>query len=369
MISSISSRVVTPVQTAVAKPPETTAKTTAPTTTSYFQDTLEVARRRPLDLSGFGNTPPAAVPALAKQHVPEAGGSTRLGPEFLHLDAGWIPQGQGYDAKRGEVLTTYYDDSHNVLLSVQDKRSGNETQQVRLGGRSPDDPAGPPTHGGGVSTNGKFVYVADTEHIYVYTREELERAARTGTEAQAFDVTEVLVSENVDDPASDLDLRSRASFMTVKGDYAYVGGYSPNEDDKAGAVWRYKIADDGSIIEGSRQGPIRAPDQAQGMTVVDGALVFTTGSQKLYYQPFEESESSFEADVEDRKEIGNGLIDPYAQGVNIIDGEVWVTYESGSHEYRDELGEGEVPRTHIQRIPLEDLDLEEAGLTPEQLGG
>lgn len=366
MISSILSRVVTPAQTAVTTPPAAPAPAPAPAATSYFQDTMEYRRPGPVNLSGFGNAPPVSVPALAAPVTPDSGGASDLGPRFLHLDAGWTPQGQGYDAKRKEVLTTYYDEGRGVLLSTQKKGSGRETQQVILGGRSPDHPAGPPTHGGGVSTDGKFVYVADTEHIYVYRREDIENAKK-GTEVSAIQVMEVEVSEEVDDPASDLDLRSRASYMTVKGDYAYVGGYSPDGDDKAGAVWRYRIREDGTIIKGSRQGPIRAPDQAQGMTVVDGALVFTTGDKTLYYQPFEASRNSFTADLADRKEIGNGLIEPYAQGVNIIDGELWVTYESGSHMYREGLEPPFKPREHIQRIPLEDLDLEAAGLTPEQL--
>jgi hypothetical protein len=135
-----------------------------------------------------------------------------------------------------------------------------------------------------------------------------------------------------------------------------------------GAVWRYKINEEtGSLIEDSRQGPIRAPDRAQGVTVVDGALLFTTGDQKLIYQPFDSSASTFEADIADRVDISNGLIDPYAQGLNIIDGELWVTYESGSHKYRDKLKDGDEPREHIQRIPLDELDLAAACLTPEQL--
>jgi len=52
--------------------------------------------------------------------------------------------------------------------------------------------------------------------------------------------------------------------------------------------------------------------------------------------------------------------------VNIIDGEVWVTYESGAEAYDHKVDH---PRTRIQRIPLDQLDLEVAGLTPEDLIG
>ncbi|HVG59526.1 MAG TPA: hypothetical protein VNA24_13290 [Hyalangium sp.] len=283
------------------------------------------------------------------------------------MEDGWIPQGQGYDAKRGQVLTTYYRefgiaplDIGFVQLSIQDKSSGNETHRALLGGQG-DFP--PPSHGGGVSTDGKYVYVADTNAIYTYTREDIVEAGRNGTFAEPIDV--VPVPADTKDPDSDTDLVSNGSFMTVKDGYAYVGGYSENGDGKAGAVWRYKVdPDTGKLIEKSRKGPIRAPDQAQGIAVVDGALLFTTGKHELVYQPYDKQ--SFEADIGDRKDISNGRIDPYAQGLNIIDGEVWVTYESGAEKYDQEV---DFPRKHIQRIPLENLDLESLGLTPKDLEG
>lgn|GEM_PF-1919833 len=371
MIPSITRRVApTTAQTDATKAPTAEAPATPPAAPApFFKDGLDAARPSPVNLTGISTQPAVADSARVATATTSTSGSTPVGPELLHLDAGWTPQGQGYDAKRGEVLTTYYSDDHDVLLSVQDKNSGSESLQVQLGGTDPKHPEeGKPTHGGGVSTDGDFVYVSDTRGIYVYTREELERAAKTGTVAQASQVMEVPFPEGVKDPATGMDLVSAGSFMTVKDGYAYIGGYSKDGDGKAGAVWRYKVDEKtGELIKDSRQGPIRAPDRAQGMTVVDGAILFTTGDQKLIYQPFEASEDSFTANIDNRVDIGNGLIDPYAQGVNVIDGELWVTYESGSHKYRDGLNPKYEPREHIQRIPLEDLDLGAACVTPEQL--
>jgi hypothetical protein len=358
MIDSVFRRLTTAARTAFTKPPSAAPPATTPTLASRFTDALETRRSSPVSLSG-GNDRPIRLPSFLDRLW--GGGATKVGPKMLHLQDGWTPQGQGYDAKRGEVLTTYYDET-GVLLSIQDKRSGAESHQVMLGGLAPGKPA--PTHGGGVSTEGDFVYVADTKNIFVYTRAELERAAKEGTPATASQVMPVPRPKELKDPVTGMELVSAGSYMTVKDGYAYVGAYSPDGDGKAGAVWRYEIDEKtGAIVEDSRQGPIRAPDRAQGVTVVDGALLFTTGDQKLIHQPITDD---FQADIKDRTDIGNGLIDPYAQGLNIIDGELWVTYESGSDKYRDKVDH---PREHIQRIPLEDLDLKAAGLTPEQLSG
>ncbi len=356
MISPLPRPVIPTVQKepiAPAPPPPPPPATSAP---SYFKDAMEKARPNLLDIQGQAPTPGISdlfADALAS-----------VGPPLLHLGAGWTPQGQGYDARRNELLTTYYAEGQGVLLSLQDKDSGQETHQVQLGGKQP---VGPPTHGGGVSTDGEFIYVSDTRHIYVYKREDLEKAEKTFTDVPAFQVMEVPSGDGLTDPATGIGLVSSGSYMTVKDGYAYVGGYSKDGDGKVGAVWRYKVDEKtGELIEDSRQGPIRAPDRAQGVAVVDGALLFTTGDKKLVYQPFEATESSFTADIQDRVDLSNGKIDPYAQGLNVIDGELWVTYESGSHKYRDNVKN---PRESIQRIPLEELDLAAGCLTPEDLKG
>ncbi len=304
----------------------------------------------------------AASPVPLDPAARASAASSSRGPRNLHLGAGWTPQGQGYDAKRGEVLTTYYR-GHDVLLSVQDKKSGKENTKVRLGGLGPNAPGGPvpgPSHGGGVSTDGKNVYVADTDRIYVYSRSAIEAAERRGEVARPSQVMPVPKPSNLRDPATGIGLVSAGSYMTVKDGYAYVGAYSKEGDGKTGAVWRYKLDDkSGKLLPGSRQGPIRAPDRAQGVTVVDGALLFTTGARELMYQPIDTRGGRFRADIDKRVDISNGRIDPYAQGLNVIDGELWVTYESGADAYRDKVDH---PREHIQRIPLRRLDLAEAGL-------
>lgn len=362
MISSLLNRFVPPASTSTPQTTSASPAVSTPAPAPYFQDGFDPPQASPVRLDGGASASPLANPSLLKSSV------LPVGPKLQHLEDGWIPQGQGYDAKRGEVLTTYYRDLlpgpvdlEFVRLSIQDKTSGKETHSAMLGGTGEFPP---PSHGGGVSTDGKYVYVADTDGIYTYTREDIVEAGRNGTFAEPISVVPV-PADTVDPADPKTGLVSNGSYMTVKDGYAYVGGYSEDGDGKAGALWRYKINEKtGEFIQGENwpQGPIRAPDRAQGIAVVDGALLFTTGDHKLVYQPFDMT--SFKADIEQRNDISNGLIDPYAQGLNIIDGELWVTYESGADKYKDKV---DSPREHIQRIPLELLDLESVGLTPEEL--
>lgn len=359
MIGSVLRKFAAAAQNVLAKPTTPARAPKPPALTSLFKDGFESKASNKVKLAGNEGTNPFKPSALLERIW---GGSVKNGPELLHLKDGWIPQGQGYDAKRGEVLTSYYNDK-GVLLSIQDKGTGDEALQVQLAGL--EGSSNKPTHGGGVSTDGEFVYVADTKTIFVYTRAELERAAKEGTPANAFQAMPVPKPKDLKDPETGMELVSSGSFMTVSDGYAYIGGYSKDGDGKAGAVWRYEIdPKTGALVEDSREGPIRAPDRAQGMTIVDGAILFTTGDRKLVHQPFTSTKDAFKADISERTDISNGLIDPYAQGINIIDGELWVTYESGADKYRDNVAK---PREHIRRIPLERLDLDKAGLTPEQL--
>lgn len=323
------------------------------------------------------------------------------GPDLLYLDEGWTPQGQGYDAERHETLTTYYnEDETAVRLSVQDRYTGVEARDVILGGVPRKDDGGepdvgkslhanplelhdyevdPPNHGGGVSTDGKFIYVADTEGIYVYRRDAVDnggkgaivdaeryipmpdvsndpRFAETRGDAGDDGRFPVVEDGRIADTECTVTPRSPASYITVKDGVAYVGSYSANGDGQTGAVYRFDVDPETGAFT-NPQGPIAAPDQAQGVTVVnDGqGLLFTTGAKTLIYQPITSSSNGFSADTDARYDVANGELANYAQGINIIDGELWVTYESGSDRYKDKStvpGEG---ARHIDRIPLDQL--------------
>ncbi|WP_242112781.1 hypothetical protein [Luteimonas aquatica] len=335
----------------------------------------------------------APSPYLPAQYDTPNVGSTPsdayITPGLVHLEEGWTPQGQAYTGN-GELLTTYYyhdrfnlrdllfgnvDDSQylpptdipyrqedlterGVLLSIQDTRNDTERSVALLGPRG-DSEFLAPTHGGGVATHGDTVYVADTDGIYLYSRAQIDNAPVNPATGRA----EVRALDVIPQPQAPegSDFVSNASFMTVHGDYAYVGTYNKDADgaDTTGAVWRFEIGADGRLTDPS--GPIAAPDRAQGMTVVnDGqGLLFSTGDRHLVYQPIESSPQTFTADGASEN-IDNGKLGSWAQGINIVGDELWVTYENGSSQY-----DGHDGPQRIERIPLSELADFPVGTQPD----
>ncbi len=275
-------------------------------------------------------------------------------PELLHLrddDYEGIPQGQGYDGGRDEFLTTYYakdgDTSEDVRLSIQDKRTGYETDYVQL----KDEDGGELGHGGGVATDGRWVYVSDGGKVYTYDRSLIDAAA-PGSPVAAAHSQDVPVS----------------SFLNLSPDgrYAYVGEWDKNTllpgDSSPGhpELYRYEVDHEtGTLV--NQSGPQRIPNNAQGVAATDGGLLFTTSwgdkagisPNELVYQPFDGDQSGGLrlVDSGDARDVAE--VPYYAEGINVIGDDVYVTHESGASAYQGEDGE-----TRIQHHDLDDLGLD-----------
>lgn len=323
------------------------------------------------------------------------------------LGEGYIPQGQGYDEANGQLLSTY-NNGESVRLDVQGSANGSRVTDVVLGGHGDFDP---PSKGGGVATDGEFVYVADTDEVYVYRREDILDAAAAAT-VSAHDVIELPDGHN-------------ASFLNIRGGRLYVGEFTATVDAVQGAVDArveglgervsdffeainpldgdlgdylrdqfdalnpvdididldrpellvYDIADHDGQPTGTFDADASVerhtiPFDAQGVAITDTGFLFTRsyGStafdvggiriqspRELVFQPFDGGEARTVAEI-----------DYYAEGVNIVGGEVWITYESNAPEYAGKYEEntGSPPdNEHIQRFPLDSLDI-----TRDELG-
>lgn len=266
----------------------------------------------------------------------------------LHLrdpDYEGIPQGQGYDARTDEFLTTYYSkDAKDVRLSIQDKATGYETAYVKL----TDENGGGLGHGGGVTQAGKWVFVCDGGKVYAYDRAKIE-AATPGATLKADNVSEAGAS----------------SFMNVSpdGKYAYVGEFDKDlRFQKSDPGWpelhRYEIDQTtGALI--NHEGPVKIPNNAQGVAVTDEGLIFTTsyGSKtwispnEVIFQKFakDPSEGFALQDRDDAKRLAE--IPYYAEGANVIGNKLYVTHESGAEHYKGKDGIGS-----IQSYDLDDFD-------------
>jgi hypothetical protein len=295
------------------------------------------------------------------------------------LGEGFVPQGQGYG--NGQVLSSY-NNGTSVRLELQDAQTGEHVQDVELGSRQPPvlwplaQTLGnhAPDKGGGVATDGEFVYLADTQGVYVYKRSDIMAASAGET------VPAVSFQPTPDD----------ASYITVKDGYAYVGqfgvrpgGIGDKDYGNDPSLTRYEIDDDGSFDLEHPTGPIATPYYAQGVAVTEKGLLFTTSysnkdgesPKSLKFQPFdgEAGYRNFEVARTELTIFGHPLgisvpethdvleLGYYAEEVNIVGDEVWITYESAADKFD---GEGE---DHIVRVPLSDLDLSGTGVTAQDL--
>lgn len=352
--------------------------------------------------------------------------SSGEGPPLLHLSSGGIPQGQGHDAARSTLLTTYKFESDNttsseteVRLSIQDLTYGQEQLYVTLGGT--DGEVGnddSPNKGGGVAVDGDLVYVADTERVYVYRMADLQDAASRGAIAPAAHVIDIPEDQG------------RASYVAVHDGKLYVGEFvnraeatdvdvrvegpgerfgdfldglnpfqdpveraqnlgdnlSPVDADVSVDVPRMLVydlhPDDGSVFDYDNAQPVQSfdiPYDTQGVAVTPNGLLFTRsyGSTSVEYRGVTLYDSPHELVFQAFDGSGDGVeapgdaqraatIDYYAEGVNVIDGQVWITYESNALAYRDKYEDntGRAPdNASVQRIDLDGLDI-----SPEALG-
>ncbi|MCD9033423.1 hypothetical protein LDO32_17045 [Luteimonas sp. Y-2-2-4F] len=328
----------------------------------------------------------------------------RSGPSLVHSGEGqpWIPQGQGYDAARNEVLTSYngtVDGDQRVILSVQDAEIGGAAdgeRSVYLGGKGGDPSADGPTKAGGVAVYGDYVYVADGKEVYVYNRADID-AAISANEVQAtvptpyLDAGEPVVGpdgEPVFEPYTTPDTPVRAiekidiaedgdpfgaSYVTVHDGELYVGQFTQDPLDPASfnsdfpthdaELRRYSINDETGLFNPAEFDSIDAPHNAQGAAVTETGVLFSTSygsvpgfaTAQLVFQPTIDTEARFETDG---ASVVAAELPYYGEELNIINGEIWVTHESDADKYRDKtepLGEIQVYSLDDLRISREDL--------------
>ncbi|ASR42969.1 hypothetical protein BEN78_05835 [Xanthomonas citri pv. mangiferaeindicae] len=323
----------------------------------------------------------------------------RSGPRLVHAGEGspWIPQGQGYDASRNELLTSYngdVDGSKRVLLSVQDAQIGSPSQHERsvfLGGTDAENPASDgPTKAGGVAVHGDYVYVADGGEVYVYDRADID-AAVSANEVQATVPTPYLdagepvvgpdgepVFEAYSTPETPVKAIDKiaigecgngpfgASYVTVHEGQLYVGQFTQDPLDPASftndfpthdaELRRYEIDPETGLFNASDFDSIDAPHNAQGAAVTDTGVLFSTSygsvpgvaTAQLVFQPTIDTATRFETDGASKVAAD---VPYYGEELNIINGEIWITHESGADKYRDKTE----PLEEVQIYSLDDL--------------
>lgn len=275
---------------------------------------------------------------LSSRPDPGGGGDDGTGPE-LNLDHG-TPQGQGYDEGRDELLTTYYDDD-GVTLSIQDRLGGTDETSVTLGG---GDGYGPPDKGGGVATDGDYVYVADGGELYVYSRSEIDAAAAAGRPAVPDYVKGDIAA---------------GSYVDVNDGQLYVGDFKNPPDgpfaDYQGEphLYQYDVGPDGVVADDYNY-KVRTPYHVQDVAITDDGLLYSRSYSNKDHSPNYLTLQSGDASTgqvdawQDSRNVQE--IPYYSEGISVVDGEVYVTHESGALNPN-----GDSSDTHVQRHSLDDL--------------
>ena len=358
-----------------------------------------------MSIPSIPGIPPITLPAEVSGEIVQRVTDSHLdgadGPRLLHAGEGsdWIPQGQGHDAGRGELQTTY-NNGEEVLLSQQPTTpdcdpATLEEMAVILGG-DPDDAldTSAPTKGGGVATDGEFIYVADTDAVYVYRRADVDAALQAAGPAGEDRPAPLLPDAQPDvlaplAPATPPTVEAidripiatgdgdafNASYLTVRDGELYVGNFSVDGTTNffsSGSAYstadaelrRYTLDGDGGFSAGDYLS-IEAPKYAQGAVVTDTGVLFTTSlgsgitapADDLVFQATTDTPGSFSAEG-DAQDVGH--LPHYAQGLNVIDGKLWITFESAADKYRDKVDD---PLGNVQIYDVDDL-----GLSADELG-
>lgn len=244
------------------------------------------------------------------------GEGSSLGPLIPNTAAtgdhrGFIPQGMDVGADGNYYQGYYTKEPKESFLAVIDPVSGQEVNEVQLGGSYLDEAGRPvevgqPTHAGGVTIDRNDpdkAYVADNGTLYTYSVSDLNNAASRTEVHQSGPPQEI----------------KGGSYTATDGTYLFSGDFANNK------LYVYEQDSSGQWQQVGE--PIETPDHAQGVVVRDDEFVFSTSHKRF-------NESSL---IVQDKESGDRS-EPYplpnmSQSVVEVDGNLVTTYESGAQEF------------------------------------
>lgn len=306
----------------------------------------------------------------------------------------WTSQGLAYDGKN-LLVSSYYDDDPdkeggqgtntdpnetNSRVTYVDEETGQEKKNVYLGGGGAvedengmpitDDkgttvPYPPPQHSGGIATDGKHVWVADTDAVYVYDKADMDKQQPGDPPLQPVDV--VNTSKYGD-----------ASYVTYAEGKLYIGDYTNNK------LCEYPLNDNGSPNITTQPHTVKTPDNCQGVLVRDKDFVFSSSDGLDGHLVRQDRDWDGESHLWDPGSWGHrddidleggdsGNKDGYnSHGIEElveIDGEIVLAHESGAYGYNQNK-DGKDDEPELTRIGLDELDhLDPDGaLSPEDAG-
>ena len=267
-----------------------------------------------------------------------SGGS--LGPMIPHTaasavltgleDHGWVPQGLAYSPEAQVLLQGYHGDKLGSALALVDEPSGELINAVYLGG--PKRSVSGPVDAGGVAVIGDEVFVCregNPPRLYRYSLTQIVHAEPLST---VFTVAPLIAM-------------AAGSYIAAAKDLLYVGSHANNR--------LYKYIRKGETWQIKTPIGVRTPIGTQGVVVRDEEYVFSVSRG-----PARRSRLVVQDRVTIRPRALQWLPN-LAEGIAEVDGEFFVTYQSGARTYaRGSASRGQSwPSAHMTRTPLAKLGL------------
>lgn len=265
------------------------------------------------------------------------------------LSDGMTHQGLCYDAQSNEFyITGYRSDGKASQVSVVGRDSGKEVKRLWLANTDGSVFDG---HVGGITVNGKYVYVADEEGLVVYSRDDIANA-QNGDTVRALGLFSTAAGGD----------SLKVAFVHATADTVYVGEFYREEnyptpdshkhttaagDNNPALILAYKLDSSAEFGIGSQiEKAYSVPGLVQGMCVDENGRIYLSTSYAvafshiyIYDAPKQngtiavlgQSVPLFELDsssmVKDIKAA------PMAEEIVIVDGKLYTMCESATDKY------------------------------------
>lgn len=265
------------------------------------------------------------------------------------LSDGMIHQGLAYDSQNDTFLITGYRTDNNASqVSVVSKASGKEVKRLNLAN---EDGSAFTGHVGGITVHGKYVYVADSEGLVAFNRDDIVSAS-DGDSVKSVGLFKTSAGDDY----------LHVAFTHVEGDTIYVGEFyregnypTPDShkyktaagDENTALITAYKLDDEAPLgISDKIEYAYSIPALVQGMCFdADGKIYLSTSYAVSFSHIYSYDTSKEEGTVtilgqtvpryvlDSSTQVNDIKLAPMSEEIVIVDGKLYTMCESATNKY------------------------------------